>query len=90
MKYFIFTSLIILTLFGCRRKTNDIKVMTWNIWHGGIHGAKQNNFLEDTVNTINTFQVINRFNIAYYLQIYNLFTFFYTIIVYLTYKRSSL
>jgi exonuclease III len=32
--------------------------MTWNIWHGGIHGEKSENFKEDSLNTNNTVEVI--------------------------------
>jgi len=32
--------------------------MTWNIWHGGLHGDKVSNFEKDTANTINILKVI--------------------------------
>ena len=57
-------SFIILTLFlfiGCSgQKNKSIKVMTWNIWHGGLHGDKTNNFKKDTANTINVLKVIKQ------------------------------
>lgn len=54
--------LILLGLFifvGCsEQKTNSIKVMSWNIWHGGLHGNATNNFEKDTTNTENVLKVI--------------------------------
>lgn len=35
-------------------------VMTWNIWHGGLHGPKENNFEEDSTNTDNVLKVIEQ------------------------------
>ena len=32
--------------------------MTWNIWHGGLHGTKADGFKKDTANTINVFNVL--------------------------------
>ncbi len=56
-KFFI----LIMTLFlfmGCSaQKTKSLKVMTWNIWHGGLHGKKINNFEKDTANVINVLKV---------------------------------
>lgn len=37
---------------------DDIKTMTWNIWHGGIHGDKAGGFAEDEANTDNILKVI--------------------------------
>ena len=34
--------------------------MTWNIWHGGLHGTKADGFKKDTVNTINVYKVIHQ------------------------------
>jgi len=45
-------------LFGCSQDKSTVKVMTWNIWHGGLHGAKSVQFEKDTANTINVFKVI--------------------------------
>jgi len=57
-------SILLLTLFlfiGCSdQKTTSIKVMTWNIWHGGLHGDKANSFKKDTVNTVNVLKVIEQ------------------------------
>jgi exonuclease III len=49
-------------LTGCTSQadTPEMKVMTWNIWHGGLHGNKDSNFEKDTVHTINVLKVINR------------------------------
>ena len=32
--------------------------MTWNIWHGGLHGTKADGFKKDTANTINVLNVL--------------------------------
>jgi exonuclease III len=37
-----------------------IKVMTWNIWHGGLHGNKESNFEKDSINTVNVLKVIQQ------------------------------
>jgi hypothetical protein len=34
--------------------------MTWNIWHGGLHGSKADGFKKDTINTINVYKVIHQ------------------------------
>ena len=37
--------LISLTVISCLNpKNKSIKVMTWNIWHGGLHGTKADGF----------------------------------------------
>lgn len=36
--------------------------MSWNIWHGGLHGDKTSNFKKDTANTINVFKVLQQSN----------------------------
>jgi exonuclease III len=36
----------------------SIEVMTWNIWHGGLHGEKSTNFEKDSANTINVVKVL--------------------------------
>jgi len=36
--------------------------MTWNIWHGGLHGDKASDFKKDTANTVNVLKVINEEN----------------------------
>lgn len=50
--------LIVTLLFGCSPDKGTIKVMTWNIWHGGLHGAKSVQFEKDTANTLNVLKVI--------------------------------
>jgi exonuclease III len=49
-------------LTGCASQAGDLdlKVMTWNIWHGGLHGNKESNFEKDTAHTINVLNVIKR------------------------------
>lgn len=39
-------------------KEESFKLMTWNIWHGGLHGSKSSNFEKDTVNTLNILKVL--------------------------------
>ncbi len=57
-------SIIIFILFiftGCSvQNTTSIKLMTWNIWHGGLHGAKSNDFIKDTTNTVNVLKVLEQ------------------------------
>ena len=36
--------------------------MTWNIWHGGLHGTKAENFKKDSSNTVNVLKVIESEN----------------------------
>ena len=40
------------------QETKVIKVMTWNIWHGGLHGNKAEDFAKDTANTGNVLKVL--------------------------------
>ncbi len=58
--------IIFLTVFlfiGCSaEKTKSIKLMTWNIWHGGLHGSKADDFKKDTANTVNVLKVIKQEN----------------------------
>ena len=50
-----------LLLIGCSvKKTKSISIMTWNIWHGGIHGDKISGFAKDTSNTLNVLRVIQQ------------------------------
>ena len=52
----IYFFLAFITFSAC--STKEIKVMTWNIWHGGLHGDKASDFKEDTTNTLNVLKVI--------------------------------
>lgn len=36
--------------------------MTWNIWHGGLHGDESTNFEKDTLNTLNVLKVLKQEN----------------------------
>ncbi len=60
-RFKLVTVLFLLSLLSCVSQPSDIQftVMTWNIWHGGIHGPKEQNFKEDTANTVNILKVIN-------------------------------
>lgn len=55
MKKYSYLILSIALLFSaCSiQEPRTVKVMTWNIWHGGLHGEKENNFEKDTINTRN-------------------------------------
>jgi exonuclease III len=56
------TGLFILALFlyaACSdQQPKSVSVMTWNIWHGGLHGDKSVEFEQDTSNTANVLKVI--------------------------------
>ena len=63
MKQMILCLLFLIALnFGCNSKPVQIKVMTWNIWHGGLHGDKEHNFEKDSSNVVNTLKVIKECN----------------------------
>jgi exonuclease III len=48
---------------GCyMKKSKSISLMTWNIWHGGLHGNKLSGFAQDTSNTVNVYKVIKQEN----------------------------
>lgn len=54
-------ALILFLFINCAGpKTCSIRVMTWNIWHGGLHGKKVDNFIKDTSNTVNVLKVIQK------------------------------
>ena len=61
-KSFIIISLLFLFFSCAGQKTESIKVMTWNIWHGGLHGNKTDNFSKDSLNTQNTLKVLKQEN----------------------------
>jgi len=51
--------LILGFLYACSdQKPESLSVMTWNIWHGGLHGDKSVEFEQDTSNTVNVLKVI--------------------------------
>lgn len=54
----------ILLLSGPRGSTqeNTFSIMTWNIWHGGLHGSAEHNFAKDSSHTINTIKIIQEAN----------------------------
>lgn len=51
---------IILSLLSAcsSQEGKELKVMTWNIWHGGLHGSRADDFAEDTANTLNVVKVL--------------------------------
>ena len=55
-------SLMALFLTNCSLNEKEIRVMTWNIWHGGLHGTKADNFKKDSSNTVNVLKVIESEN----------------------------
>ena len=56
--FLLLTSLIVM---GCSSpKNKSIQVMTWNIWHGGLHGTKADGFKKDTANTVNVYKVLQQ------------------------------
>jgi exonuclease III len=62
-KLFIFLfTLSVLSFAACspKKPVKELKIMTWNIWHGGLHGSKADNFEKDTTNTLNVFKVIKQ------------------------------
>lgn len=42
----------------CFSQNDSFSVMTWNIWHGGLHGDKSSDFEKDSVNTLNIKKVL--------------------------------
>lgn len=61
MKYTISSiiAVLLILLSACTdREGRTIRVMTWNIWHGGLHGTEAEDFAEDTANTINVLKVL--------------------------------
>ncbi|MEX0316167.1 MAG: endonuclease/exonuclease/phosphatase family protein [Allomuricauda sp.] len=47
-----------LMIFYLTAQGQEVKVMTWNIWHGGLHGKKSEQFQKDTLNTANVLKVL--------------------------------
>ncbi|QZT38937.1 endonuclease/exonuclease/phosphatase family protein [Halosquirtibacter xylanolyticus] len=64
LSYLILLTLTIAMFSSCNTKTSSedhsFKVMTWNIWHGGVHGTKLNKFKKDRSNTINIQKVLEQ------------------------------
>ena len=56
---FVFVTLTMCCFMGCAdKKPQCIKVMTWNIWHGGLHGQKIDDYAKDSSNTVNVLKVL--------------------------------
>lgn len=50
---------LLILLSACtQQEIKTVKVMTWNIWHGGLHGSRADDFAEDTANTQNILKVL--------------------------------
>jgi exonuclease III len=61
MKYSSIIALMVLYFLPCTAQKNQaLKVMTWNIWHGGLHGKKTDDFKKDSSNTINILKVLEQ------------------------------
>lgn len=61
MKYkqlFIIVLLAVLFSACTNKEPKSFKLMTWNIWHGGLHGDKSHDFAKDTLNTVNVLKVL--------------------------------
>lgn len=58
LKFAFFTICLTLAYHSASLAQKDVKIMTWNIWHGGLHGSKTDNFVQDTANTVNVRLVI--------------------------------
>ena len=59
----LFCIIAILVVASCsEHKTISVSVMTWNIWHGGLHGDQASEFEQDTSNTLNVLKVIQEEN----------------------------
>ena len=59
-KLLIFVAISFLFIACTDPQSKSVRVMTWNIWHGGLHGTKVDNFKKDTVNTVNILKVIQQ------------------------------
>ncbi|MFV0507100.1 MAG: endonuclease/exonuclease/phosphatase family protein [Bacteroidales bacterium] len=57
-KFILLLFLPLISVQCTEEKDPEVKVMTWNIWHGGLHGTKADNYAKDTSNTIQTTKVI--------------------------------
>ena len=51
-------SFFVVILLSTAMMGQEIKVMTWNIWHGGLHGKRSEQFKKDTLNTQNVLKVL--------------------------------
>ncbi|WP_420321352.1 endonuclease/exonuclease/phosphatase family protein [Flagellimonas sp.] len=51
-------SYLVIFLVSSALVSQEIKVMTWNIWHGGLHGKRSEQFKKDTLNTQNVLKVL--------------------------------
>lgn len=59
MNRIILLLFVALTFVQCTEKNSpEIKVMTWNIWHGGLHGTRADGYPKDSANTVQTVKVI--------------------------------
>jgi len=60
---FIFIVIATINTLSCSSPNQkSLKIMTWNIWHGGLHGEKADDYKKDTANTVNILKVVNQEN----------------------------
>ena len=59
-KLLIFVIISFLFIDCSEVESKSVRVMTWNIWHGGLHGTKEDNFRKDSSNTVNVLKVIQQ------------------------------
>ena len=60
-RIFVLSILTLLSSIACtNQKSIPVKLMTWNIWHGGLHGSQEDDFETDTANTLNVLKVIQQ------------------------------
>lgn len=65
MKYLRFLGLSLTAILFASCSGPDaasIKVMSWNIWHGGLHGTAEMEFEKDSANTLNVVKVLEQEN----------------------------
>ena len=59
-KHLILAIVVLLGYYSVCFSQKEVKIMTWNIWHGGLHGSKSDQFIKDTTNTLNVLKVIKQ------------------------------
>jgi len=57
-KLFLALAALLLSSACTDYSSSSFSVMTWNIWHGGLHGDKSLDFEQDTANTVNVLKVL--------------------------------
>ena len=60
LKHFLIALVVLLGYPSACLGQKEVKIMTWNIWHGGLHGSRSDQFKKDTTNTLNVLKVIRQ------------------------------